>query len=151
MAGFIMTLDSDDEGPPRSPSPSTPPSSTRKAPSTNDAAPVAKGKKGKAAKGAKAKGKGKKLLDTVVDADDDEDAPVDSLRGGAADEELRMDKGFVFDGLGGGFIGRERNNVWVCTASGTRRATVALMLNPSRAGLGRGVHSEAPERHGMSP
>lgn len=112
-----MTLDSDDEGPARSPSPSPPPPSTRKASSRNDAATAAKGKKGKAAKGAKAKGKGKKLLDTVVDADDDEDTPVDSPRGGAADEEVRMDKGFVFDGLGGGFIGRERNSVWVRAVS----------------------------------
>ncbi|BGP28563.1 nucleolar DEAD-box protein required for synthesis of 60S ribosomal subunit [Rhodotorula toruloides] len=112
MAGFIMTLDSDDDGPARSPSSSPPPSSTRKASSKNDAAPAAKGKKAKAAKGAKAEEKGKKLLDTVVDADDDEDTPVDSPRGSAADEEVRMDKGFVFDGLGGGFIGRERNSVW---------------------------------------
>ncbi|BGP21405.1 nucleolar DEAD-box protein required for synthesis of 60S ribosomal subunit [Rhodotorula toruloides] len=112
MAGFIMTLDSDDEGPPRSPSPSPPLSLTRKASSRNDTAHAAKGKKGKAAKDAEAKGKAKKLLDTVVEADDDENTLVGSPRGGAADEEVRMDKGFVFDGLGGGFIGRERNSVW---------------------------------------
>jgi hypothetical protein len=38
-----------------------------------------------------------------------------------------MDKGFVFDGLGGGFVGASRNNVWDSGASYLQKRPNAIV------------------------
>ncbi|GAA5856187.1 hypothetical protein JCM8547_000810 [Rhodosporidiobolus lusitaniae] len=111
MAGFVMTLESDDEAPNLSPPPQPRPSSSSKkrtAPPTLPALPTAQnnGKQKKLTK--KQRSKQKRALDTEVDVDSDEEQD----QGVSEDELGRMDNGFVFDGLGGGFVGDRRNNVW---------------------------------------
>ncbi|BGP36419.1 nucleolar DEAD-box protein required for synthesis of 60S ribosomal subunit [Rhodotorula kratochvilovae] len=111
MAGFIMTLDSDDDGP-RSPSP--PPAAPKKrtpaAPAPAPAKPAKKLTK-------KQRNKGKKKADVgrtpagLDDSDDDDEVGGAAAAPDTADTG-KMDKGFVFDGFGGGFVGRDRNSVW---------------------------------------
>ncbi|GAA6046585.1 hypothetical protein JCM3770_006222 [Rhodotorula araucariae] len=103
MAGFIMTLDSDDDTP-RNSSPPPPPraDSQRTAP-----APAPKPAKNLAKKHRNSKAKGKKPA--LANDDDDSDQEQDNDQVGGA---VKMDKGFVFDGFGGGFVGRDRNAVW---------------------------------------
>ncbi|GAA5907541.1 hypothetical protein JCM6882_004400, partial [Rhodosporidiobolus microsporus] len=125
MPPFIMTLDSDDDAPNLSPPPSSPPARKSTASSSLAAQQQhhAKGK-GKltkaqqkaAAKAAankkKANKKGKQQKEASSDEEDDDESDDESEQGVSEDELGRMDKGFVFDGLGGGFVGDRRNNVW---------------------------------------
>ncbi|GAA5861340.1 hypothetical protein JCM1840_005338 [Sporobolomyces johnsonii] len=108
MADFIMTLDSDDDS---FPTPAPPPTRKPKsASSSNKIPPPASAKK----LSKKQRQKQKRLdiddFDPQPDSDDDENA-----MGQASDQDegvAKMDKAFVFDGLGGGFVGDRRNNVW---------------------------------------
>ncbi|GAA5960059.1 hypothetical protein JCM8115_004514 [Rhodotorula mucilaginosa] len=105
MSGFIMTLDSDDEAP-RSPSPPLA--------STSSAAPDQSRKSSAKAKQAKLTKKQRRRATKVAIQDDGADS--DSKRGGAGSrqdqDDAAMATGFVFDGLGGGFVGRDRHSVW---------------------------------------
>ncbi|GAA5828217.1 hypothetical protein JCM11251_002640 [Rhodosporidiobolus azoricus] len=126
MAGFIMTLDSDDDAPNLSP-PSSPrltsTASTSSAPphpnkgkltksQQKAAAKAAANKKSANKKGNKKGQQQQKKKKEVSSDDDDDDSESESEQGVSEDELGRMDKGFVFDGLGGGFVGDRRNNVW---------------------------------------
>ncbi|GAA6059375.1 hypothetical protein JCM10212_003273 [Sporobolomyces blumeae] len=109
MADFIMTLDSDDEVP----SPvSARPTRTGAGSSANPGPTANKGKQQrKLSKKQKQKQKQKKLdieLSDEGETDDDASGGMQPLDDGLG----KMDKGFVFDGLGGGFVGDRRNNVW---------------------------------------
>lgn len=111
MAGFIMTLDSDDDAP-RSPSP--PPAESLAGSRTTPAAAAAEPpKKQKQTK--KQRMKQKKAALPEANIEDDAQDPQHGARGGAAlpDDDAKMASGFVFDGLGGGFVGRDRHSVWV--------------------------------------
>lgn len=106
MSGFIMTLDSDDDAP-RSPSPPALASPSADAREQRKADRPAKNPK-------LAKKQRQKAKKVAVDAgSSDRDEP----RGGAVsppgNEDAAMAAGFVFDGLGGGFVGRDRHSVWV--------------------------------------
>lgn len=109
MSGFIMTLDSDDEAP-RSPSPNPQPLA-----STSSAAAEQSRKSNAKAKQSKLTKKQRQKAAKVAIQDDDADS--DSKRGGAGSrqdqDDAAMAAGFVFDGLGGGFVGRDRHSVWV--------------------------------------
>ncbi|GAA5980897.1 hypothetical protein JCM10908_003908 [Rhodotorula pacifica] len=109
MSGFIMTLDSDDEAP-RSPSPPAL-ASTSKQPQRSDQQAQKQLKPAKQAKLTKKQRQKAKKVAIDEDNSDDEDA-----RGGAGpsqdDADVAMANGFVFDGLGGGFVGRDRHSVW---------------------------------------
>ncbi|BGP52702.1 hypothetical protein JCM8202_004771 [Rhodotorula sphaerocarpa] len=110
MAGFIMTLDSDDDAP-RSPSP--PPAESLAGSRTTPAAAAAEPpKKQKQTK--KQRMKQKKAALPEANIEDDAQDPQHGARGGAAlpDDDAKMASGFVFDGLGGGFVGRDRHSVW---------------------------------------
>lgn len=113
MSDFIMTLSSDDEGP------ALPSASKAKAGSSKKTAAAAV-KGGKLTrkeqlaqkKGAKAqKNQKRKRFDQVSDEEDDEGDAGMAATG--EDETEKMAADFVFDGLGGGFVGDRRNNVWV--------------------------------------
>ncbi|GAA6035936.1 hypothetical protein JCM8097_005174 [Rhodosporidiobolus ruineniae] len=119
MSGLIMTLDSDDEAPILSP-----PSSPRLAPSTTTStapdtsrnqqpAVGSNGKKGKQQKKLTKKQQRKQQLKHKRRDDDVSDDGDSEVEQGVSEDELgRMDKGFVFDGLGGGFVADRTNNVW---------------------------------------
>lgn len=109
MSGFIMTLDSDDEAP-RSPSPNPQPlASTSSAAADQSRTSSAKAKQAKLTKKQRQKATKVAILG--------DDADSDSKRGGAGSrqdqDDAAMASGFVFDGLGGGFVGRDRHSVWV--------------------------------------
>ncbi|GAA5837176.1 hypothetical protein JCM9279_005608 [Rhodotorula babjevae] len=112
MAGFIMTLDSDDDTL-RSPSP-PPVLSSRNKPTKAHTAPAPQpAKPTKPTKLTKKQRQKQKRADVAAasDLDDDDDEPA--LTTSAADPDgPKMDKGFVFDNFGGGFVGRDRNSVW---------------------------------------
>ncbi|GAA5972686.1 hypothetical protein JCM11641_002973 [Rhodosporidiobolus odoratus] len=110
MSGFVMTLDSDDEPPQLSP-PSSPRLSHSKRTTSASPPPPSKSKKAAAKAVKQAKNKRKKGTKRQLDVQV-EDQDSDQQAGVSEDELGRMDKGFVFDGLGGGFVGRDRNNVW---------------------------------------
>ncbi|GAA6013332.1 hypothetical protein JCM11491_006357 [Sporobolomyces phaffii] len=102
MADFIMTLDSDDEVPNAS-APQPPARSTKK----QDKKDAKKQQRQDDKHKRKRQQKLKKVLDTELSdsgssADEGDDEP----------QVGKMDKAFVFDGLGGGFVGDRRNNVW---------------------------------------
>ncbi|GAA5845564.1 hypothetical protein JCM3766R1_000783 [Sporobolomyces carnicolor] len=104
MADFIMTLDSDDEVPTQSPVPST----SRQKKNDKDKNKL-KQKQKQAQQQKKQQKKLKKVLDTELsDSGSSEEEDVVVGDGGVG----KMDKSFVFDGLGGGFVGDRRNNVW---------------------------------------
>ncbi|GAA5997269.1 putative ATP-dependent RNA helicase [Rhodotorula paludigena] len=112
MAGFIMTLDSDDDAP-RSPSPPPARSSSSNRQPTSAPAPASPAQLAKPKKLTKKQRQKQKRTDVGLaaqDAESDRDDEETTARGGA--DAGKMDKGFVFDGFGGGFVGRERNNVW---------------------------------------
>ncbi|GAA5898184.1 hypothetical protein JCM8208_000174 [Rhodotorula glutinis] len=115
MAGFIMTLDSDDDTP-RSPSP-PPLLSSRNKPAVaaipSKPAPSAP-KSTKPAKLTKKQRQKQKRADVAAVSDNDQDGDDEpALTTSAADPDGgKMDKGFVFDNFGGGFVGRDRNSVW---------------------------------------
>lgn len=117
MSGFVLTIESDDDVPTNSPPPknrNSKSSSNPKSRSTASSSIDNSTKKGAPKPGAKLtkkqlKAQKKRLLDVDVEqgeSSEEEEQPVDE------DELGRMDKGFVFDGLGGGFVGRSRNDVW---------------------------------------
>lgn len=107
MADFIMTLDSDDDVPSQPLArPQQQPKKSKK-PSKDSLKKLSKKKQQK---------KLKRVMDTELsdsgssaEEGEDESALVGGGDGGVG----KMDKGFVFDGLGGGFVGDRRNNVWV--------------------------------------
>ncbi|BGP12480.1 hypothetical protein JCM10213_006952 [Rhodosporidiobolus nylandii] len=117
MSTFVMTLDSDDDAPVLSPPSSPRPRTASPQPASTVGQPKSKKAVAKAAKQAKqavkkaAQKKGKKGAKKQLDVDVSE-AETESEQGVSEDELGRMDKGFVFDGLGGGFVGDRRNNVW---------------------------------------
>ncbi|GAA5908090.1 DEAD/DEAH box helicase [Sporobolomyces salmoneus] len=106
MADFIMTLDSDDDVPSQPLArPQQQPKKSKK-PSKDSLKKLSKKKQQK---------KLKRVMDTELsdsgssaEEGEDESALVGGGDGGVG----KMDKGFVFDGLGGGFVGDRRNNVW---------------------------------------
>ncbi|KAM0753401.1 hypothetical protein T439DRAFT_197542 [Meredithblackwellia eburnea MCA 4105] len=112
MGDFIMTLDSDDEGPqerlttlsnskPSKPSKNTNGKLTRKQQQQQQAATAANStSKSKAAKGKK------KLLDNDVDSDDER-------HNSTRKDDGAIDAQFHFDSLGGGFVASTANLVWV--------------------------------------
>lgn len=105
MADFIMTMSSDDEAP---------------APKAAPRPAAAKGgKKQKLSRKEQLKqAKGlKKLKRKRVDSASEEDEDDDGGMAGPAsgDEEQVMAEDFHFDGLGGGFVGERRLQVWVRT------------------------------------
>lgn len=107
MADFIMTLSSDDEGPATA-APSR--SSAGAASKKKAAAKLSRKEQLAQKKGAKQQKKQKrKRFDDVSDEEDESE--VDAGAGSDAGEKMASD--FVFDGLGGGFVGDKRNNVWV--------------------------------------
>lgn len=130
MSDFIMTLSSDDEATPSVPVASTSKSarnlsatkSTRKQQlqqSKKNKLKVLQKKNNKKGQSIK-----RNAIDDVSDLEeqDDSDSNSDSDAGSRAqagqdDEGLKMSKDFVFDGLGGGFVGERRNNVWVSVDS----------------------------------
>ncbi|KAM0793768.1 hypothetical protein ACM66B_001186 [Microbotryomycetes sp. NB124-2] len=112
MADLIMTMSSDDEQP-RAPQPSVATKSKRARQQPSEPAQSSKknrkhSKKDKKAQ-TKANKRGKRSIDDVSDSDDetsDKDEPEMEQDDGA------MSKAFVFDGLGGGYVGSRRNDVW---------------------------------------
>ena len=103
MADFIMTMSSDDETP---------------APTTSAKPAAAKAKKTKLSRKEQLKNaKGlKKLKRKRVDSASEEEEEDDDrgIAGPASgDEEQVMAEDFHFDGLGGGFVGERRQQVWV--------------------------------------
>ncbi|GAA5922859.1 DEAD/DEAH box helicase [Sporobolomyces koalae] len=107
MADFIMTLDSDDE-----PSTSTAPRRQAKAKPEPQAQPQSRKQQQQQqrANKKKQKQKQKRVLDTELS--DSGSSDEETVEFGTADAVGKMDKSFVFDGLGGGFVGDRRNNVW---------------------------------------
>lgn len=107
MADLIMTMSSDDEQP----------VAVKTAPSASNVKAERKDKRRKATKKAKkdAKRGKKRSMDDVSDQDDSELELANGRGGVGADEpdDAQMAKNFVFDGLGGGYVGSRRNNVWV--------------------------------------
>lgn len=103
-----MTMSSDEEGP------SVPVQSTSKSVKptnqklTRKEQLAASKKNGKATKGVKPSKalKRKRVENSESEGDEDSNAMVGS-------EDEGMAKDFVFDGLGGGFVGEKRNQVWV--------------------------------------
>ena len=102
MADFIMTMSSDEEAP---------------APATSAKPAAAKAKKTKLSRKEQLKNaKGlKKLKRKRVDSASEEEEEDDGGMAGPAsgDEEQVMAEDFHFDGLGGGFVGERRQQVWV--------------------------------------
>ncbi|TNY21649.1 P-loop containing nucleoside triphosphate hydrolase protein [Rhodotorula diobovata] len=113
MAGFIMTLDSDDDTP-RSPSPPPVLTSRSKAPSkpAPPAKPTAQSNKLTKKQRQKQKRADVGLTPAGLDDSDEDDAQAAPTPGAVDPDGAKMDKGFVFDGFGGGFVGRDRNSVW---------------------------------------
>lgn len=115
MSDFIMTLSSDDEGP-------APAAPSTKAGSSKKKAAASSGKLTRKEQLAQKKGKGKapkkgakrKAFDQVSEEEDDDEESA--MAGPGDDEAEKMASDFVFDGLGGGFVGDRRNNVWVSWA-----------------------------------
>ena len=141
-----MTLDSDDDTP-RSPSP-PPVLSSRNKPTKAPAAPPPKPaapalKPTKPTKLTKKQRQKQKRADVAAASDlDDADADDEpALTTSAADPDgAKMDKGFVFDNFGGGFVGRDRNSVWVRPLSpplaqpaSTRSRTAHLLQDSGEA------------------
>lgn len=155
MAGFIMTLDSDDDTP-RSPSPPPVLTSRSKAPSkpAPPAKPTAQSNKLTKKQRQKQKRADVGLTPAGLDDSDEDDAQAAPTPGAVDPDGAKMDKGFVFDGFGGGFVGRDRNSVWVrsplvrCLDA---RSTRVLTPLSRIAGLGRGLHPEATQRNGAQP
>ncbi|GAA5848671.1 hypothetical protein JCM5353_000245, partial [Sporobolomyces roseus] len=107
MSDFIMTLDSDDDSSSLVPTTST---STSKQQLRKQQDKATTKQKQKATK-KKRQQKSKKVLD--VDLSDQQSSDEEAELNGVGFEGVgKMDKGFVFDGLGGGFVGDRRNNVW---------------------------------------
>lgn len=101
-----MTLDSDDEGPTLPQSKVEPRKKSTKKDSAKDKLRAKKTTK-------KQKQQLKRVLDTEL-SDSGSSAEEDEATLAEGDGGVgKMDKGFVFDGLGGGFVGDRRNNVWV--------------------------------------
>lgn len=108
MSDFIMTLDSDDDSSSLVPTTST---STSKQQLRKQQDKATTKQKQKATK-KKRQQKSKKVLD--VDLSDQQSSDEEAELNGVGFEGVgKMDKAFVFDGLGGGFVGDRRNNVWV--------------------------------------
>lgn len=146
MSGFIMTLDSDDDAP-RSPSPVPVLGSTSRA---STSALTARDSLKPAKKGKQTKKQRQKAQRTAIEADSGDDEPAQVGRGGA-DDSVAMSSGFVFDGLGGGFVGRDRHSVWVSRRAPELITAVTELIAPSLCtplGLRRGLHPDATERHG---
>lgn len=143
MADFIMTLDSDDEVPMQSPVPST----SRQKKNDKDKNKL-KQKQKQAQQQKKQQKKLKKVLDTELsDSGSSEEEDVVVGDGGVG----KMDKSFVFDGLGGGFVGDRRNNVWVGTAKlDPLSCSIKLMVANLSTGFGRGLHPREAQRDGES-
>lgn len=106
---FIMTLDSDDDVP--QPKPTT---STNAKPAQSAPARKLTRKEQLLARKNQKQPKQKKGKKTVVDHSDEEDEPELQPKAGSDDEGMAQD--FVFDGLGGGFVGDRRQQVWVSIA-----------------------------------
>ncbi|KAK4050391.1 nucleolar DEAD-box protein required for synthesis of 60S ribosomal subunit [Microbotryomycetes sp. JL201] len=114
MADLIMTMSSDDEqSPEQRPAfarPSNAAARTQQHANGSSTQPKkttkqAKKKSKQAMKQAKQRGK-RSIDDVSADEQDDEDEPHEEQDDGA------MSKAFVFDGLGGGYVGSRRNDVW---------------------------------------
>ncbi|GAA6020245.1 hypothetical protein JCM10207_004384 [Rhodosporidiobolus poonsookiae] len=105
---LIYTIDSGDEAPDLSPpsSPRLAPKSKRSTASSSLDAPPNKQQK-KHTK--KQRNKHKRTLIQQAPSDDEDEQ--DEQRNHKGDD-AQMNSGFVFDGLGGGFINDRRNNVW---------------------------------------
>lgn len=106
MSDFIMTLSSDDEGPAQAAPSKATSSSKKKASSTGK---LTRKEQLAQKKGAKAQQKQKRKRFDDVSEDEEESA----MGAPGSDEAEKMASDFVFDGLGGGFVGDRRNNVWV--------------------------------------
>ncbi|CEQ38808.1 SPOSA6832_00245 [Sporobolomyces salmonicolor] len=110
MADFIMTLDSDDDSFAAPPQPKSKASSSASKKPTPASAPATQPKK--LSKKQRQKQKRLDMDDFGPQADSDDDG---NAMGHASDQDegvAKMDTAFVFDGLGGGFIGDRRNTVW---------------------------------------
>ncbi|GAA5918437.1 hypothetical protein JCM1841_003965 [Sporobolomyces salmonicolor] len=110
MADFIMTLDSDDDSFAAPPQPTSKASSSASKKPTPASAPATQPKK--LSKKQRQKQKRLDMDDFGPQADSDDDG---NAMGHASDQDegvAKMDTAFVFDGLGGGFIGDRRNTVW---------------------------------------
>lgn len=114
-----MTLSSDDEAAPAPVASSSRPikkSATTTKSTRKEQLQQSKNKKLKALQKSKKGQQGKKkAVDDVSDLEQDSDSSDEATlaQTGDDDDGLKMAKDFVFDGLGGGFIGERRNNVWV--------------------------------------
>ena len=106
---FIMTLSSDEEGPSPSKA-STSASSSRPKP----AAKLTRKEQLKARKGAKPTKQKRKRTEGSSDEGEEE-----MVQPGSDEETMSTD--FVFDGLGGGFVGEKRQQVWVSRGAGCAR------------------------------
>jgi len=148
MADFIMTLDSDDEEfslPSTSSKPSLSKQQQRK---QQDKASKQKQKLKKRQQ------KSKKVLD--VDLSDQQSSDEEAEIATGFEGVGKMDKGFVFDGLGGGFVGDRRNNVWVShsQAFSPFSITTSLMIPTLFVcvllGFGGSLYSIKTQRNGES-
>lgn len=70
-------------------------------------------RKGSLAKGGKAAKQKRKRMD---DISDEEDEKTGANKAGSDEEGMMED--FVFDGLGGGFVGEKKGSVWVSSGRG---------------------------------
>lgn len=106
MSGFVLTIDSDDESSlPVQQAAKPQPKHTKKAPAPK----LSRKDQLKAAKTAK-KLKRKRVDSASEDDGEDENEAAAAVSG---DEEQVMADDFHFDGLGGGFVGERRQQVWV--------------------------------------
>lgn len=107
---FQMTISSDEEGPsPSGPSASSSKSGPNKGGKLTRKEQLA-ARKGSLAKGGKATKQKRKRMDDVSDEEDDK---TGANKAGSDEEGMMED--FVFDGLGGGFVGEKKGSVWVCS------------------------------------
>ena len=104
MGDFIMTMSSDDERPAKpAPSTSAAPAKKPKPSSTKQS------RKQQLEAAKRAKKQKRKTVDDASDLEPDSEPPVNSDDEGGPGG---MTADFHFDGLGGGFVGDRRNNVW---------------------------------------
>ncbi|KAK4052203.1 nucleolar DEAD-box protein required for synthesis of 60S ribosomal subunit [Microbotryomycetes sp. JL221] len=116
MADLIMTMSSDDEFEPKVSAPTTitrePRSKARDA-TTKNKRLSKKQQKQQQQKQSK-RNKRSTDADDNADADDNDEQDDNETRRAQPDEDDdgAISKGFVFDGLGGGYVGSRRNDVW---------------------------------------
>lgn len=150
MSDFIMTLDSDDDSSSLVPTTST---STSKQQLRKQQDKATTKQKQKATK-KKRQQKSKKVLD--VDLSDQQSSDEEAELNGVGFEGVgKMDKAFVFDGLGGGFVGDRRNNVWVNLTHTSQHFSksfsfllITTICRMFGSGFGRSLYSIETQRNG---